>query len=82
MEVRGLGKVAVMAAQRKYPHELKYRAVRLVFELRSENQSKRGANAQVGAFLNRSLAATKHPSGLLDATYCKARVHPLAHSHL
>jgi transposase len=51
MEARDLGKVAVMAAPRKYPQELKDRAVRLVFELRSENQSKRGAIAQVGAQL-------------------------------
>ena len=33
MEVRGLGKVAVMAAQRKYPHELKYRAIHLVLNI-------------------------------------------------
>ena len=37
-----------MAAPRKYPQELKDRAVRLVFEVRSDSQSKRGAIAQVG----------------------------------
>jgi transposase len=37
-----------MAAPRKYPQELKDRAVRLVFEVRSDSQSKRGAISQVG----------------------------------
>jgi transposase len=48
MEARDLGKVAVMAAPRKYPDELRERAVRLVFEVRRENESKRGAIARVG----------------------------------
>jgi transposase len=47
-----LGKEHLMPAPRKYPEELRQRAVRMVFEIREETGVRKGAIARVGRHLD------------------------------
>ena len=47
MEAPKLAKVGVMPAPRKYPDEVRERAVRMVFEIREESGQQQGAIARV-----------------------------------
>jgi transposase len=47
LETPNLAKVGVMAAPRKYPDEVRERAVRMVFEIREETGQQQGAIARV-----------------------------------
>ena len=47
METPNLAKVGVMPAPKKYPDEVRERAVRMVFEIREESGQQQGAVARV-----------------------------------
>jgi transposase len=47
LETLNLAKVGVMPAPRKYPDEVRERAVRMVFEIREETGQQQGAIARV-----------------------------------
>ena len=47
METLNLAKVGVMPAPKKYPDEVRERAVRMVFEIREESGQQQGAIARV-----------------------------------
>jgi transposase len=47
LETLNLAKVGVMPAPRKYPDEVRERAVRMVFEIREESGQQQGAIARV-----------------------------------
>jgi transposase len=51
MEAPNPGRVGVVAAPRKYPDELRERAVRMVFEVREQSGQPRGGVARVAKHL-------------------------------